>query len=270
MVSFPNAKINLGLNIVRKRSDGYHDIESCLYPIPYYDMLEIIEGNSFEFTITGIPINEDNNLVTQAYYLLTSKFDLPPVRIHLNKNIPVGGGLGGGSSNASFTLKMLNEIFHLNLKETALTKYASQLGSDCSFFIKNNPMMVSGKGEILEDLKINLTGYYLSVVTPQIQIKTGKAYNALQPKASDYTIKHIIENESVEAWKKLLHNDFEKIVVSWHPEIEKIKQKMMEHDAIYSSLTGSGSSVFGIFDNKPVLENIFPNSYFIWTGKCEY
>lgn len=248
MITFPNAKINLGLNIVSKREDGYHNIESCFYPIPWHDSLEVIEAASFAFYSygLGIPGDTSSNLCVKAYKLLKADFDIPPIEIHLLKNIPMGAGLGGGSADGAFTLKMLNDIFSLNLTNPQLENYALQLGSDCPFFIKNQPAIATGRGEQLEPIDLNLSGYYLAIHNPGIHISTKEAYSGVKPKESKISVSEIVQRP-IEQWKDLLRNDFEASIFPNHPEIEKLKNEMYDEGAIYASMTGSGSTVFGIF-----------------------
>lgn len=248
MITFPNAKINLGLNIVSKREDGYHNIESCFYPIPWHDSLEVIEAASFAFHSYGLDIPGDtsSNLCVKAYKLLKADFDIPPIEIHLLKNIPMGAGLGGGSADGAFTLKMLNDIFSLNLTNPQLENYALQLGSDCPFFIKNQPAIATGRGEQLEPIDLDLSGYYLAIHNPGIHISTKEAYSGVKPKESKISVSEIVQRP-IEQWKDLLRNDFEASIFPNHPEIEQLKNEMYGAGAIYASMTGSGSTVFGIF-----------------------
>ncbi|MEQ8629435.1 4-(cytidine 5'-diphospho)-2-C-methyl-D-erythritol kinase [Ekhidna sp.] len=251
MITFPNAKINLGLNIVSKREDGYHNIESCFYPIPWHDSLEVIEAASFAFYSYGLDIPGDtsSNLCVKAYELLKADFDIPPIEIHLLKNIPMGAGLGGGSADGAFTLKMLNDIFSLNLTNPQLENYALQLGSDCPFFIKNQPAIATGRGEQLEPIDLNLSGYYLAIHNPGIHISTKEAYAGVNPGQPDTPVSEFIK-KPIEMWKDTLHNNFEASIFPNHPEIEKLKNEMYDEGAIYASMTGSGSTVFGVFEDR--------------------
>lgn len=248
MITFPNAKINLGLNIVSKREDGYHNIESCFYPIPWHDCLEVIEAASFAFYSYGmnIPGDPSSNLCVKAYQLLKEDFDIPPVEIHLLKNIPMGAGLGGGSADGAFILKMLNELFRLGLSDLKLETYSLKLGSDCPFFIKNKPAIASGRGEMLKPIDLDLSGYYLAIHNPGIHISTKDAYDGISPKKPDNSIENII-SKSVTEWKDVLHNDFEDSIFPNHPEITKLKDKMYDAGAVYASMTGSGSTIFGLY-----------------------
>ena len=249
MIAFPNAKINLGLNIVSRREDGYHNIESCFYPIPWHDSLEVIEAASFSFQPYGneIPGDPSSNLCVKAYELITKDFDLPPVEIHLLKNIPMGAGLGGGSADGASTLKLLNELFSLGLTDTQFESYSIQLGSDCPFFIRNEPSIAKGRGEKLSPTNLNLSGYYLAIHNPGIHISTKEAYAGIKPKIPALAISEIIQ-KPIQEWKELLDNDFEQSIFNHHPEVEELKLAMYESGALYASMTGSGSSVYGIFE----------------------
>lgn len=248
MISFPNAKINLGLNIVSKREDGYHNIESCFYPIPWHDSLEVIEAASFAFHNYGLDIPGDSksNLCVKAYELIKGDHDIPPVEIHLLKNIPMGAGLGGGSADGAFTLKLLNELFELNLNSAQLESYALQLGSDCPFFIKNEPAIAKGRGEQLQVINLDLSGYYLGIHNPGIHVSTKEAYTDVAPQAPSKSIEEIIQSP-IEDWQDSMVNDFEASIFPNHTAIAQLKQDMYEAGAVYASMTGSGSTVFGLF-----------------------
>ena len=248
MVVFPHCKINLGLHVISKREDGYHTIETCFYPVPWRDILEIIPAKEFSFTSSGaiIPGKEEDNLCIKAYHLLKTQFNLDPVKIHLHKVIPSGAGLGGGSSDAAFALRLLNSVFDLKLNGQQLRGYASQLGSDCSFFIEDKPMLGSGRGEQLVDLSLSLKGLYLVIVKPDIHVSTAEAYAGVKPQVAHQTLAKVL-SQPVGEWKHLLFNDFEKSVFAKYPAIEIIKNELYNQGAIYASMSGSGSAVFGIF-----------------------
>ena len=268
MVCFPNAKINIGLEIVSKRKDGFHNIVSGIYPIKYCDILEISESDKFKFTHTGlsIPDNGKDNLIVQAYHLLKEKNDIPAVEIHLHKVIPTGAGLGGGSSDASFTLITLNHLFDLNYNLNELEKFASRLGADCPFFVRNKPGIVFEKGDIFKPVEFNVSGYWLVVVTPDIHISTHDAYSFTKPShGKSEWIKFL--SKSPESWKTNISNSFEDNILTKYPELDKIKAKLIIEGAIYSSLSGSGSSVYGIFKERVNLKNKFPATYKMWNGK---
>lgn len=249
MLTFPNAKINLGLNILGKRQDGYHDIETCLYPIPLYDALEIIPASKFEFHCTGLKVNgtASDNLSVKAYNLLNDEFDIPQVKIHLHKVIPMGGGLGGGSSDGAFTLKTLNDLFDLRIPVNQLKGLAGSLGSDCPFFIENVPVIASGRGTDTKPIQVNLRGKYLVLFFPDIHISTQEAYALTTPNHSAKSVRDILSQE-VSTWKDQLKNDFEGPIFEKHSKLSDIKKQLYNKGAIYAAMTGSGSTMFGIFD----------------------
>ncbi len=271
MVVFPSAKINLGLHINAKCSDGFHEIETVFYPVYMYsDILEIIPNNRLEyyFQQSGISIESQNgtNLVEKAYLLLQKRYDLPSVDMFLYKSIPVGAGLGGGSSDAAFALKLINSLFNLDLNPALLKEYAAQLGSDCSFFIDNVPAVGKGKGDELLTCSIpQLAGKYLVIVTPDIFISTVEAYKTCRPNKKNSSLSEIISQPLLE-WKDILVNDFEKTLFPLYPELQKIKDNLYYHGAIYASLSGSGSSLYGIFKEKPVALD-FNEAYFVFQGQ---
>jgi 4-diphosphocytidyl-2-C-methyl-D-erythritol kinase len=249
VVQFPNCKINLGLHITSKRADGFHNIETVFYPVGLKDILEIIVSNQFEFSSTGITIPGDtsNNLCIKAYQLLQKDFpEIPAIKMHLHKNIPMGAGLGGGSADGAFTLQLLNDKFRLNLSQEQLIYYAAVLGSDCPFFILNTPVFATGRGEILESINLDLSNYTFALVHPGIHVNTKWAFEQIQPKTPPKSIKEIIQLP-IEEWKHLLKNDFEAPIMQAHPEIEVIKNALYADGAVYASMSGSGSSVFGIY-----------------------
>lgn len=269
MVSFPNCKINLGLHILRKRSDGYHDLETVFYPIGLTDILEIIENRyaktAVHLSTSGEPVEgrPANNLCVRAYRLLQKDFpSLPPTLIHLHKVIPAGAGLGGGSANASFTLQMINEIAGLGLNQQQLLHYAAQLGSDCPFFIINKPCYATGRGEILEEFELDLSTYSIVLVNPGIHVNTGVAFTGIVPAMPAYSIKEILQ-QPVSQWKYKLQNDFEKTVFKSYREIVDIKDSLYQKGALYASMSGSGSSVYGIFEKDKVPVTSFPADYFV-------
>ena len=255
MVVFPNCKINLGLQILAKRNDGFHNIETVFYPIQLKDALEIISFDNTEqviFSSSGYPINGNtkDNLCLRAYYLLKNDFpDLPFVKIHLHKNIPMGAGLGGGSADAAFTLQLLNSLFCLNIPVNRLLDYSLQLGSDCPFFIMNTPCLGLGRGELLEEIKLDLSAYKIVIVNPGIHINTGEAFANLNLETNDpnyISLKNIIQ-QPIETWQHNLKNDFEIPVFKKHPVIKNIKEALYKQSAIYAAMSGTGSTVFGLF-----------------------
>jgi 4-diphosphocytidyl-2-C-methyl-D-erythritol kinase len=282
MVVFPNAKINLGLHIVSKRADGYHNIETCFVPVPLRDILEIIKTNSsprnqgsegdFRFTMSGldIPGKTKDNLCVKAYQLLQTEFDLPPVQMHLHKIIPMGGGLGGGSSDASFVLSCLNEIFELKLDNQALENYASELGSDCPFFIRNHPVLATGTGNQFQEVAIDLAGHYIALVFPEIAVATAEAYAGILPrqkaKAPSTSLAELLQNHRPDEWKDTIVNDFEASVFKKNPELAEIKNQLYQAGAYYASMSGSGSTVYGLFNHEPELDSLGA-SYRCWKGE---
>jgi 4-diphosphocytidyl-2-C-methyl-D-erythritol kinase len=262
MVAFPNCKINLGLNITRKRDDGFHDLETLFLPIPFTDILEIITNESFEFITTGAEINTKENICIKAYELLKKNHpQLPAVKIHLHKVIPSGAGLGGGSSDASHTLALLNNKYGLGLSTEKLIDYAALLGSDCPFFIINNPCYATGRGEILQRVNIDLSQYKLLIVNPGIHIDTAWAFTKISPAVPSKSIPDIIK-QPVETWEKSLINDFEKPVFEAYPEIEKIKKELYNQGAAYASMSGSGSTVYGLFSKASAIQTDKFGNYF--------
>jgi 4-diphosphocytidyl-2-C-methyl-D-erythritol kinase len=264
MVTFPNCKINLGLNILQKREDGFHDIETVFFPITFTDILELISSEKkTELINTGISVAEsENNLCLKAYHLLKKDFpELPEIKIHLHKSIPLGAGLGGGSADAVFTLLLLNEKYDLNISEQKLFGYASLLGSDCPFFLLNKPSLATNRGEEMETINLSLSSYKILLINPGIHVNTKDIFQQITPEIPSKRIKEIIQ-QPIETWKNDLKNDFEEIVFLKHPEIKKIKENLYNHKAVYASMTGTGSTVFGIFNiheeiNYPVEKEYF-------------
>jgi len=272
VIVFPNCKINLGLRILSKRTDGYHDLETVFYPLSFYDALEVIpdevkdlNASRVLFSNSGLSINgnTNDNLCIKAYNLLKKDFpQLAGIQMHLHKAIPSGAGLGGGSADAAFTLKLLNEKFNLALSTDQLINYALQLGSDCPFFIINKPCFATGRGEILEPATIDLSAYKFIIINPGIHISTTNAFSGITPALPAKSVKEIIQ-QPIETWKNELINDFEKTIFSQHPEIAMIKKKLYDDGALYSSMSGSGSTVYGIFEKDNDTKFHFPSNYFI-------
>jgi len=265
MVFFPNCKINLGLKILRKREDGYHDLETVFYPLAVKDVLEVIrtESPSLTFTATGIPIpgGAGGNLVLKAYDLLKKDFpQLPPVNIYLHKHIPIGAGLGGGSSDGATMLRLLNVRFHLQLTEDELLEYAALLGSDCPFFILNKPCAAGGRGEKLVPIELDLSGYSFVIVHPGIHISTPWAFSQCVPATGGKSLAAIIR-QPVDTWAEELVNNFEKPVLSSYPELSLIKEQLYSRGALYAAMTGSGSSFFGIFEKGELPSLTFDAKY---------
>jgi 4-diphosphocytidyl-2-C-methyl-D-erythritol kinase len=252
MIVFPNAKINIGLHIVSKRSDGYHNLETVFFPVPLCDALEMAVTGITDISFSGIPVNcsSGDNLVIKAYRLLREDFGLPPVQFHLHKAIPYGAGLGGGSSDAAFTLKMLNDYFELHLNKESLKKYAEKLGADCPFFIENIPVYAEGKGEKLFPISLNLSDYIIVILKPSVFVSTREAYSNAEHAKPLFDLINL-GLLPVEKWGKMVFNDFEKIIFSMYPEIAKWKQILYENGALYAGMSGSGSAVYGIFKVLP-------------------
>ena len=249
MVFFPNAKINLGLNILFKRSDGFHEIESIFVPVDLCDVLEFIEANeetSFQSTGIAIPGEPFDNLCVKAWKLLKADYDIPFVSIHLHKHIPIGAGMGGGSVDGAFMLKALNEYFELGIHVDKLKYYAAQLGSDCPFFIENKPAYVTGRGELIETIDLILPHSEILIIYPKIHIETKEAYANITPSVPEESLKEFIE-KPFDSWQGMIKNDFEQSVFGNHKELETIKNELLDSGAAYCSMTGSGSAIYGIF-----------------------
>lgn len=269
MICFPNAKINLGLNIVSRRNDGFHNLETIFYPISLKDGLEIINSESqaqYQFYQTGIKIDGDpsSNIVIKAFELIMNHttIKIPNIDIHLLKKIPTGAGLGGGSSDAAFMLKLLNETYSLGISNDKLSELALQIGADCPFFLYNKPAFASGIGSKLEPIELDLSGMYFLIVKPDVFISTKEAYSMITPKTPTLSLKDIVTRPLYE-WKKLMKNDFEEPIFKKYPQICKIKLQLYELGATYASMSGSGSSLYGIFKEKPDFQNLF-NNHFTW------
>ncbi len=271
MLVFPNCKINLGLRILNKREDGYHNIETVFYPVPLKDVLEIIpftDLTTINFSSSGLVIDgeTENNLCIKAYQLLRTDFPkIPAVKMHLHKAIPMGAGLGGGSADAAFTLQLINRQFNLNLSTTQLINYSLQLGSDCAFFILNTPCAGTGRGEILEQIAVDLSGHQLILVNPGIHVNTGQAFAAmtLNPENRNLpSLKDIIK-QPIFTWNDHLKNDFEEPVFKLYPAIKEIKESLYKMGAVYASMSGSGSTVYGIFKKQLHPQMNFNSTYFV-------
>lgn len=250
MILFPNAKINIGLDVVNRRSDGYHDLVTLFYPVPWRDMLEIVpaSGGETTLTVTGrcVDCPPEKNLVMKAYRALDAVVPLPPVDIYLHKIIPDGAGLGGGSADAAFTLVGLNRMFDLGLSSTRLAGIASKLGADCAFFVYDRPMLARGIGDVLTDCDLDLSGYSIAIVKPQVGVSTAEAYNGVVPAVPPVDLGQLIAG-GVESWAGKVKNDFERSIFKAHPVIAGIKEQLYEMGAVYASMSGSGASVYGIF-----------------------
>ncbi|MCC5921062.1 MAG: 4-(cytidine 5'-diphospho)-2-C-methyl-D-erythritol kinase [Cyclobacteriaceae bacterium] len=263
MIVFPNAKVNLGLRILKKREDGYHEIETCFFPVPICDILEVVPNEKDKIKFSGIPIQGDqnDNLVMKAINMLRADFDkIPNLSIHLHKLINMGAGLGGGSADAAFALKLINDQFELGLSEEKLMDYAARIGSDCPFFIYNQPAIGRGRGEKISPFDVDIKGNYLCLVHPKIHIDTATAYSKTQPTEDSLSITEAL-NSPKEEWREKLCNDFEPIIYEMYPELEKIKRALYAQGAWYASLSGSGSSLYAFFKDEPRLDISFQDRY---------
>lgn len=273
MLVFPNCKINLGLHIVSKRPDGFHNIETVFYPVNWCDALEVIENRdnneAFVFSQSGLPVSgkTEDNLIYKAWQLISNDKKIPNIKVHLHKTIPMGAGLGGGSSDAAHFINLVNSKFQLGYSENALSSIASQLGSDCAFFIHNTPVYAEGKGNEFSDVELNLGGYYILVVYPAIHSNTREAYEGLSPKKPAQDIRFVLSQEPVTSWKELLINDFETTLFYKYPAIHLLKEKLYQSGAVYASMSGSGSAVFGIFTHEPFMD--LPPAYSFYLQKPE-
>jgi len=248
MILFPHAKINIGLNILCKREDGYHEISSVFYPVKQcYDVLEITEQQHFSFVKKGIDIPKGENLCEKAFHLLKKDFSISNVAIQLHKHIPIGAGLGGGSADAALTLMGLNQLFELELNKTQLKKYALQLGADCPFFIDDRPSLVEGIGEKLSPIDLDLSVFEIRLVIPGIHISTAEAYAGVSPKIPENPLRELIKLP-IEKWKGKIKNDFEKSIFIKHPKLQSIKEQLYKEGAIYAAMSGSGSTIYGFFE----------------------
>ncbi len=265
MLSYPNAKINLGLNVVERRPNGYHTIETVFYPIGLNDVLEVLPSETcsdYSFSSSGISFGgaPEENLIVKAYRLLRSEYQFPPVDISLFKQIPFGAGLGGGSSDAAFMLKVLNELFELKITSKKLERLAARLGADCPVFIQNKAVFASGIGNVFTQIELSLKGYFLLLVKPDIYISTPEAYSQVKPEEPEISLLDLIK-EPISEWKNSIKNDFEKSVFVRYPSIEEIKNNLYEMGAIYASMSGSGSSVYGIFESIPDKTDSFDDCF---------
>jgi len=275
MITFPNAKINLGLDIVEKRPDGYHNLETVFYPIPLCDILEITSATepdapdyTFKMYNAVFEGSDESNLVIKAYKALSADHKLPKVDISLYKHIPTGAGLGGGSADAAFALRMLNDIAGLGLTAEQLRGYASRIGADCAFFIDNTPAYATGIGDILSPTPCSISGYHLVLVKPDIHVSTKDAYALVTPQKPEQPLTEIAKRP-INEWKGAMKNDFEKSIFAKHPSMAKVKEQLYEMGAVYASMSGSGSSFFGIFNEEQNIEKtkaLFPNM-FCWSKK---
>lgn len=275
MIVRPNAKINIGLNIVSKRPDGFHNLETLMVPLCMADELKLTENKhigakKFELSIDGLAIDGalDSNLVSRAYYLLNADFTLPPVKASLRKQVPMGAGLGGGSADCAFMITALNKMFDLKLSVQDMQRYASMLGSDCAFFVQDKPAYATGRGEILTPVKLDLSDYTIVVVKPDVHVNTSQAYGLLAPQTPKYPIMDLL-SKSPEEWPGKMVNDFETPIFGMYPVLSNIKDELYRLGAAYASMTGSGSAIYGLFRNKPDFESLKFDNCFVWQGKVK-
>ena len=263
MIAFPNSKINIGLNVVSKRQDGYHNLETIFYPISLCDSLEIVESQQDSLCTYGFEIAGDvnHNLVVKALKLMREYAEIPPQTIHLSKTVPMGAGLGGGSADASYMLRMLNEKYAVGMTNEKLEELAAKLGADCDVFIKNKPTFATGIGNVFSSVEVNLNGYFLVVVKPEVNVPTAKAFSLIRPKSPTFDLKESVKLP-IEKWKDFIKNDFEESVFYHYPEIERIKDRLYEYGALYASMSGSGASVYGIFNEKVDLKTKFLDCFY--------
>lgn len=268
MICFPNAKINLGLNITEKRNDGFHNIETVFYPINWTDALEVVEhknsAQEFNLHLSGIPISGslEDNLLYKAYQLIKKETKVPFVDVYLHKNLPMGAGLGGGSSDAAFFINLINDQFALNLNETKRLDIARQLGSDCAFFIKNKPVFAYEKGDVFKELNLDLSMYSIVVIYPNVHSNTKEAYSLVKPSIPKKSLTDIL-GQPIETWKNDLKNDFEHSIFSKYPVVAEIKNELYSQGAVYACMSGSGSAVFGVFETIPDLNQLISYPHYI-------
>lgn len=269
MIFYPNSKINLGLSVLQKRVDGFHDIESVFYPVNWCDALEIIETEDripFRINCSGLSVNgkPEDNLIYKAWKKMAEKSDFPPIQVHLHKIIPMGAGLGGGSADAAFFIKETNSMFRLGFTDSELMEMASAIGSDCAFFLKNKALIASGKGNVFSEIKVDLSSFYIALIYPNLHSNTALAYAELDPaRKRQADIKKTVENLPIKEWKEHLFNDFEHSVFKKMPAAFEVKQALYQQGALYASLSGSGSAVYGIFEKEPALDQFKSFNYFL-------
>ncbi len=265
MIVFPNCKINLGLHIISKREDGFHDLETVFYPLKWEDALEAVKAEEHEFTTTGItvPGSNDDNICIKALALLQKDFpQIGPLKIHLHKTLPTGAGLGGGSANGAYMLQLLNNMYRLQLTEQQLIQYSLQLGSDCPFFVVNRPCFATGRGERLQPLALDLSDYSLLIVHPGIHVHTAWAFTQITPHAAAYSLPELVL-QPVSTWRDRLRNDFEQPVFQKYPAIGQLRDLLYKKGALYAAMSGSGSAVFGIFPKNNFPELSTPHGYIV-------
>lgn len=282
MIAFPACKINIGLQLTERRPDGFHNLLSAFYPVGWSDAVEIVPAPTFGFSTSGLPIPGGNvpsrfaagqisavtapdNLCVRAYELLRANYDLPPVQMHLHKVVPIGAGLGGGSADAAATINLLNTQFDLKLTIEQREAYARKLGSDCAFFIQNRPQYCVEKGDVFEEIALALAGYHILLVYPNLAISTAEAYAGVIPHQPDIPLRNLLE-APIETWRGQVHNDFEDSLFPKYPLLAELKRALYDTGALYASMSGSGSTVYGIFSTPPERSDHF-SRYTVWTGK---
>lgn len=271
MICFPNCKINIGLNITEKRKDGFHNLETVFYPINLKETLEFVEQDSINkktvFTSSGIKIegNSTDNICLKAYNLIKEKYSLPELNIHLHKSIPIGAGLGGGSADGAYMIKYLNQYFNLNITIEEQEKLAAQLGSDCAFFIKNKPVFAYGRGELFKEITFDLNNYSIIMIKPDIHISTAEAYSNIKPKFPLISVKEAIL-KPISEWKHCISNDFEESIFPKYGYLKELKQELYNKGALYAAMSGSGSTIYGIFDKYIHTDQFKINNNFVWKG----
>ena len=275
MITHPIAKINFGLNVVEKRADGYHNLQTVFYPVPILDALEVLPMSEgfpssvdCDLKVTNIAIegDEQRNLVVRAYQLLKADFPtLPRLHVHLWKGIPTQAGMGGGSSDCAYMIRLLNELFELNLRDEQMMQYASRLGADCAFFILSKPCYAEGIGEQLQPIGLDLSGWYIGVVRPDIPVPTREAFSLIHPHYPEKNCREVVM-QPIETWRQELVNDFEESVFALHPELAAIKRKLYDMGATYAAMSGSGSALFGLFKDAPqALGEAFEGMFTFWS-----
>ena len=272
MICFPNAKINLGLLITEKRNDGFHNIETIFYPVAWNEALEIIENKKseleFNLILSGLPINGNiaDNLLFKAYHLIKAKVSVPYIDVYLHKTLPMGAGLGGGSADAAFFINLTNTQFNLGLSKEIKLEIAKQLGSDCAFFIENTPVLATEKGDVFQTIKIDLSHLWIVIIYPNVHSNTQEAYSLVKPQKNEKSLIDII-SQPIETWKTELKNDFEESIFSKYPIVKQVKTELYKSGALYACMSGSGSAVFGLFENKPSVNELAHFQH--WIGKMK-
>ncbi len=268
MIIYPNAKINLGLKVLRKRPDGFHDIETLFYPVPLCDIMEVMPASKFSLEMSGhqLDVNMQENIVFKAWEYMNELYDAAPVRVILHKQIPSGAGLGGGSSDAAFMLDAINKLYRIGANRAELVSVAGKIGSDCAFFLYNTPCLASGRGEIIDPVTFSLNNYYLCIIKPNVHVNTAHAYGGIKPSDNGLFPSDVYQ-QPVEMWQNNLVNDFEQTIFQKFPAIAEIKKNLLAAGAVYSAMSGSGASVFAIFEQVPgITKADFPGCFF-WMQK---